>query len=379
MSRRIVFINQATGYLTIDVINEFAGDYNEIALITGSIRVQDIPLHEKVKVDFIVKYNRGNTIKKSISWVIGTLQIYFLLITKYRRYEKFYFTIPPASYLLALHFRSPFVLLVYDLYPEALKSFGIEKRNLIYRWWAKRNRRVFPRATRIFTLSDKMKSQILEYSDRDNVTVIPNWTAFAGLPRIGKGENRLISTFNLQDKFIVQYSGNIGQTHKVETLVEIAEMLSSSDKILFLIIGRGERLKTITSLIDEKNLKNCMVLPFRKDEDLFDALCAADLAVVTLDDKTPDVSVPSKTYNILAAGIPIMSIAAEQSEISRMVEAHQIGKNFDKNDIEGMCRFIVELNDNPDYRDSLAARSIIASQSFTRSNAKKYRDIYLEQ
>lgn len=365
--------------MTIDVINEFTSDYDEIVLITGSIRVQDIPLHEKVKVDFITKYNRGNIYKKSFSWLVGTLQIYFLLITRYRRYEKFYFTIPPTSYLLALHFRAPFVLLVYDLYPEALKSFGIGKDSVVYKWWVKMNRRVFTRATRIFTLSEKMKSQILEYSDRDNVTVIPNWTAFAGLPRVGKEENRLITTYNLLDKFIVQYSGNIGQTHKVETLIELAERLSSSNKILFLIIGRGERLKTITSLIDEKKLKNCMVLPFRKDEDLFDSLCAADLAVVTLDDKTPDVSVPSKTYNILAAGIPIMSIAASHSELSLMIEEHQIGRNFNKDDLDGMCRFIVELTDNQDYRDSLAARSLIAAQSFTRSNAKKYRDIYLQQ
>jgi hypothetical protein len=50
MSRRIVFINQATGYLTIDVINSFTGDFDEIALITGSIRVQDIPLDKKSRL-----------------------------------------------------------------------------------------------------------------------------------------------------------------------------------------------------------------------------------------------------------------------------------------------------------------------------------------
>jgi len=378
MSRKIVFINQATGYLTIDVINSFTADFDEIALITGSIRVQDIPLDKKIKVNLITRYNRGNAIKKSFSWLIGTIQIYFLLVTRYRKYDKFYFTIPPTAYLLAHRFRVPFVIYAYDLYPEALKSFGIDRNSLIYRWWAGRNRKVFTKAVRIFTLSEKMKSQILEYSDRDNVTVIPNWTAFTGMQRIRKSENRLIASYNLQDKFIVQYSGNIGQTHKVETLIFLAEKLRVYDKILFLIIGRGERLKTITSMIEEKKLMNCLVLPFRNDEDLFDSLCAADLAVVTLDDKTPDVSVPSKTYNILAAGLPIMSIAAEQSEISLMIEAHQIGKNFNKNDLSGMSNFILELSDSPERRDLFAARSMIASQSYTRSNAKIIRDVCLQ-
>lgn len=377
MSKKIVFINQATGYLTIDVINSFIADFDEIVLITGSIRVQDIPLDKKIKVNLIARYDRGNTIKKSFSWLIGTIQIYFLLVTRYRRYDKFYFTIPPTSYLLAHHFRAPFVIYAYDLYPDALKSFGIDNNNLIYRWWAGRNRKVFAKAVRIFTLSEKMKSQILGYSGKDNITVVPNWTAFAGLPQISKSENRLIASYNLQGKFIVQYSGNIGQTHKVETLIDLAEKLRSYDKILFLIIGRGERLKAITSMIEEKQLMNCMVLPFRKDEDLFDSLCAADLAVVTLDDKTPDISVPSKTYNIMAAGLPVMSIAEEQSEISRMVEAHQIGKNFNKSDLSGMSNFILNLSVSPELRDSFAARSLIASQSYTRSNAKIIRDVCL--
>lgn len=378
MSKKIVFINQATGYLTIDVINSFAADFDEITLITGSIRVQDIPLDKKIKVNLIARYNRGNTIKKSFSWLIGTIQIYFLLVARYRKYDKFYFTIPPTSYLLAHHFRAPYIIYAYDLYPEALKSFGIDRNNLIYRWWANRNRKVFTEAARIFTLSEKMKSQILKYSEKDNITVVPNWTAFAGLPRIRKSENRLIASYSLQDKFIVQYSGNIGQTHKVETLIDLAEKLRTYDKILFLIIGRGERLKTITSMIEEKKLMNCMVLPFRRDEDLFDSLCAADLAVVTLDDKTPDVSVPSKTYNIMAAGLPVMSIAEDQSEISMIVEAHQIGRNFNKNDLSGMSNFILELSGSPERRDSFAAMSLIASQSYTRSNAEKIRDVCLQ-
>lgn len=379
MTRRIVFINQATGYLTIDIINEFAKEFDQVALITGSIRVQDISLNEKVKVSFISKYNRGTTFQKSFSWLLGTLQIYLLLLTRYRKFEKFYFTIPPTSYLTASQFRSSFAVLVYDLYPEALLSLGLTGNNLVYKWWAKRNRKVFNRACRIYTLSEKMKSQILAYTQGGKVYVIPNWSAFTGLPRVEKAANKLISRYNLQGKFIIQYSGNIGQTHKVEILVELAEMLNYSDSILFLIIGRGERMKTINSLIEEKKLTNCLMLPFRNDDELFDSLCAADLAVITLDDKTPDISVPSKTYNILAAGLPIMSIAADNSEISNMIEMHQNGKNFNKSDLDGMCKFVTELQTNPVYRNSLANKSLTAAENYTRLNAKKYCDIYLHQ
>jgi glycosyltransferase involved in cell wall biosynthesis len=379
MSRKIVFINQATGYLTIDIINEFAKEFDEVALITGSIRVQDTYLENKVKVSYIIKYNRGNTIKKSLSWLIGTIQIYVLLVVRYRKFEQFYFTIPPTAYLQALYFKSPFSILVYDLYPEALLSFGFSKNSKLYKWWGKRNRKLFTSAYKVFTISEKMRSKIFEYSETRDISVIPNWSAFSGFKRVKKENNKLIAQHNLQGKLIVQYSGNIGVTHKVEVLIEVAELLRSSDEIVFLIIGRGERMNKISNIIQEKGLKNCLILPFRKDEELFDSLCAADLAVITLDDKTPDISVPSKTYNIMAAGVPIMAIAAENSEIANVIDKHQNGKSFDKSNLDGMCRFITEFINDPEYKNCLSKRSLRAAQYYTRSNAKKICDVYLNK
>jgi hypothetical protein len=123
--------------------------------------------------------------------------------------------------------------------------------------------------------------------------------------------------------------------------------------------------------------KDCIILPFRKDDELYDSLCAADLAVVTLDDKTPDISVPSKTYNIMAAGLPIMAIAAENSEITNLINMHQNGKTFDKSDLDGMCAFINELKRNPDYKKYLSDNSLKAVQKYTISNAKEYCETYL--
>jgi hypothetical protein len=379
MSWKIVFINQATGYLTIDIINEFAKEFDKVALITGSIRVQDKYLNNKVKVSYIIKYNRGNAIKKLLSWLLGTIQIFILLVVRYRKFEKFYFTIPPTAYLQALHFKSPFSILVYDFYPEALLSFGFSKNSSLYKWWGKRNQRIFTSAYKVFTISEKMRSKILEYSDKRDIYVIPNWSAFSGFKRVEKGNNKLIAQYNLQGKFIVQYSGNIGATHNVEVLIEVAELLRSSDEIVFLIIGRGERMKKISNMIQEKSLKNCLVLPFRKDDKLFDSLCAADLAVVTLDDKTPDISVPSKTYNIMAAGVPIMAIALENSEISNLINMHENGKTFNKSDLNGMCRFINTLKDNPDYKKYLSDKSLKAAQKYTRLNAKEYCKTYFKE
>ena len=72
--RKIVFINQATGYLTIDIVHAFvnSGHFTDVALIAGSIRVQDIPLDKRVFWSKISLYDRGNPRRirgKEPNWV----------------------------------------------------------------------------------------------------------------------------------------------------------------------------------------------------------------------------------------------------------------------------------------------------------------------
>jgi hypothetical protein len=204
MPRKIVFINQATGYLTIDVINEYAKEFDEVALITGSIRVQDTPLNHKVKVSRITRYNRGSTFRKALSWMKGTIQIFFLLKFRYRDFEKFFYTIPPTAYLLALNYKSVFSIMIFDLYPEALKANGFTERSVLYKWWSRKNRQIFPIAHRVFTLSENMKSRVLEYSPDTDVRIIPNWSAFSELTPVDKNKNIIIQREGLKGKFIIQ-------------------------------------------------------------------------------------------------------------------------------------------------------------------------------
>ena len=217
--KNIIFINQASGYLTIDIINAFAQYCEKVVLIAGSIRVQDIALNENVKCERITKYNRGNPAKKFFSWLIGTIQILFLLLFKYRQYEIFYFTIPPFAYLLSLILPNKFSILVFDVYPDVLKIYGISRKSLIYRLWEKWNVKLFFKAHRIFTIGEKMAELIMQYTERERITIIPLWTGLTDAKPVCKEENKWLRELGLTDKFIVEYSGNIGYTHNVEVVV----------------------------------------------------------------------------------------------------------------------------------------------------------------
>lgn len=374
---KIVFVNQATGYLTIDIINAFAAHFGEVALIAGSIRVQDVPLDPKVKWSKIVPYDRGNAWGKLISWFFGTVQIFFLLLFKYRNYEIFYMTIPPLAYLGSLLLPNKFAVLAWDVYPDALKTHDVKEANFIYKLWAHGNREVFKKARRIFTVSEGMADLLAMYMPKKKVKIIPLWTGLTRIRPVQKQENSWLKKLGLEAEFIVQYSGNMGSTHNVEILVELAQQLQGEKGIHFLIIGRGEKVDNVRTLIRKRALTNCTLLPFQPDEALNDSLSAADLGVVLLDEKTAHVSLPSKIYNLQALAVPILGISPLNSELDKHLKNYGNGRCFQQSDREGMIRFILEMKDYPGERLKLAENSKKAAQFYTMNNARKYYQAYV--
>ncbi len=372
MKDKIVFINQSTGYLMIDIVNAFASQCKETALIAGSIKENERSLNPSTKVDKIVEYNRTSIFKRLLTWVWGTIQIYFKLLFKYRGWYVVYVTNPPLSYLLSLCLKNPFSVIVYDIYPDALTNIGIKKTNFLYRKWIKWNNKLFDKADKIFTLSDGMKKQLSSYTDNNKIESIPNWSASTKLHPINKEENIFIKIHNLTDKFIVLYSGNIGITHNVEYIIEVAKKLKNDNDIQFLIIGEGGKKKILENNVTKYGLNNCRFLTWQSVEMMPYSLASADIAVITLNDDTASLSVPSKTYNLLAVGAPLLCIAPKTSELNNLVSEYNNGRCFDKEAIKEMTEYILEVNNNPTLKKGLSNNSLKASKQFTYKNAEQY-------
>ncbi len=376
VSKKIVFINQATGYITIDIVNSFARNRYEVSLIAGSIRVQDIDLDASIKWSKIVKYNRGNPIAKFISWIIGTLQIFFLLILKYRKHEVFYITIPPFAYLLSLLLARKSSILVFDVYPDVLKIYGIKSRRLIFKIWSRLNQKAFNRAHRIYTIGNGLANLLEQYVKKEKIIIVPLWTGLTRAVYIPKCNNPWRKALNLQNKFLLIYSGNIGVTHNVEVLIELANLIRNEERFHFIIIGRGERVNKIESMVEEYKLPNCTLLPFQSDESLIHSLAAADIGVVTLDERVADVSLPSKIYNLQALGIPILGISPMSSELSIHLKKYKNGFCFSQDQLTEMIQCITILDSNEDLYHTMVKNSLNAASNFTSRNAEIFHTLY---
>lgn len=367
--RKIVFINQAVNFLTVDIVNSFTEKFDDVSLITGNIHTQGTALNPMVKIDKLIKYNEKSFVTKTYSWSIATIQLFFKLLFNYRRHEVFFVSIPPMSYLLMLFFRNRFSILIWDVYPDTLNIYGIGERNPLFKFWSWANKKIFKKAYCIFTIGYTMADLLSKYIDKGQIKIIRLWTTFENFKLVEKADNFFVKEHQLQDKFVVQYSGNIGLIHNVEVMVEIARLLRDNDKILFVIIGKGDKVNKIKNSIREYQLHNCLVLPFQSDDVFPYSLSAADMGVVILNNKTSKGSIPNKAYNLMTAGKPVLYIASKDSELHIYAEKYANGKCFESNELENIAAFIHQLSQNRELQNQYKTNSLKASLDFTRKNA----------
>ena len=370
--QKVILINQSTGYLMIDIANAYAEVYDEVVLLAGSIKVAERPLDKKIKVKHITAYNRNSSFKRLFTWGWASLQIFNRLLFKYRKYEVVYVTNPPMAYLSSLLLKNPFSIIVYDTYPDALKNVGIGKGNFIYKWWSKKNKKLFAKAKKIVTLSDGMADCLANYVEREKITVIPNWASKSNFKPLAKAENHFVKEHDIENKFTVLYSGNMGFTHNVETIIEVAKQLADDERIHFMLIGDGKKKPDLMEKAKQYGLNNCTFLDWQPVDVLPYSLACADLGVITLNDETALVSVPSKTYNLLAVGAPLLCIVPEASELSCLVNKYKNGACFQPNQVLEMANYVEELAINKEKKDAMVRNSLEASKNYTFANAKLY-------
>jgi glycosyltransferase involved in cell wall biosynthesis len=378
IDRKIVVVNQASNYLTIGFCNAFVAQFKNVSLVTGSVHVQGETLDDAIEVTKINKWVERPASKKFLSYIGACLRIYWLLWTKYRRYEVFFVSIPPMGYLLNIILPHRFSMVIWDVYPDVFKITGMKETHPLYRIWSACNRQSFKKAYRLFTISDKMADLVEAYVSRSKIIIQPIWSIFQENEKLSKIENKFIAEHQLEDKFIVQYSGNIGLTHKVEVMVHLAELLKDNPKILFQIIGRGPRVPALQRMVEEKKLPNCTFLPFQSDEMFPFSLSATDLGIVILDELTSKGSVPSKSYNLMSYGIPSLYIAGEDSELHTYASKYGYAKCFTERELEKAKDFIIDLSTNKQKWQEMSANALQTSTLFRRDNADKFVAQYLK-
>ena len=283
--------------------------------------------------------------------------------------------LPIFGWLFSKLLNTPYIILIYDIYPEILVNLKLLKKdNLIIKIWRFFNKLSFDRAREIIVLSSSMKEIIRSnYSiNSKKINIIPCWADPKLINPIPREKNDFLIENNLNDYFIVLYSGNQGRCHDLITLINAATILKENKKILFLFVGNGFQNEFIKRECSNNLLSNCRFLPFQEKEKLPYLLSSASIGVVSLNKEIIGLIAPSKLYGHLASGTPIAAISGEKSFLKEIIEKNDCGKWFNNGDYQGLAKWIVEMQENQEKLNDLGKASFnLFLQEFTINRIKK--------
>jgi glycosyltransferase involved in cell wall biosynthesis len=278
-------------------------------------------------------------------------------------------TNPPAlPFLIVLLCRLksvPCVLLIHDVYPDAALAAGVLKPG---GWLARLadwlNTLLYRSANVIVVLGRDMQERIQARlgEHRGRVVVICNWAELDSIHPLPRDETSLLQEQKLEGKFIVEYAGNMARVNDIESLVSCAELLRRRQDIHFLFLGAGAKREWLEQQVAERALSNVTVLQSRPRSDQADFLNACDVGVVALSNGMYGVSVPSRTYNILAAGRPLLAIVEPRSEIARMIEEDGTGWVVPPSNPDALAELVQGLADDRKAVQAAARRARIAAE-----------------
>ncbi|MCX6136211.1 MAG: glycosyltransferase family 4 protein [Ignavibacteriales bacterium] len=262
-----------------------------------------------------------------------------------------------------------FIFLVHDVYPDiAVRLQYLKQGGVIHTIWNSVNKLILKRASSIIVLSSTMKKQIerkynfsMHARDaRPPIDVIHNWADGEYIKPMPKDTNVFLQSVGLESKFVVQYSGNHGLFHKLETIVLSAGKCNDRD-IVFLFIGDGGKKQTLMQMTRERKLDNVVFLPYQKYDVLPQSVTAASVAIVTLEENIEGLAMPSKLYSILASGTPVIALCDADSSVADIIRAAHCGYVISQGDVDGLLRVILSLKSD---RAMLATFAANARQYF---------------
>ena len=269
---------------------------------------------------------------------------------------------------------------VQDLFPEVAECLGMLRRDGATGGVLRRARNIALRHAAANVAIGTRMARRLEAVGSGEVRTIGNWTNDDAVRPVPAAQNRLRREWDLEGRFIVGYSGNLGRAHECETLLGAAERLRGQSDIVFLFIGGGHLIEAPKAAFAARKLASLRVRPYQPQAGLANVLSLPDVHWVSLRPELEGLIVPSKFYGICAAGRPVIMVGDRDGEIGSIVRDAGCGMAVARGDDAGFASAILRLRNDCALRDAMGRRARrVLDDRFSRSRALRlWQDLIAE-
>ena len=277
--------------------------------------------------------------------------------------------VPPVLYLpfsrRILRKGVPIVGIVHDL-----QSIFLEKSSsLPMRALAALIRRMEGAALRncdsLIFLSQSMASRAIEQYGLDGTNCFVH-LPFVSRPSIGGNGQELVEIFTPNCRACV-YAGALGEKQNSERLVEcFVALVKAESGIVCHCFSRGPMFNHL-----RRKYENIFGIKFHDlvdERDLPELLARSDIQVVPQLFGTSEAALPSKLPNLIAAGVPVLAICDEVSEVGRIVlkaRAGSVVHSWDPDAISAAALNLLNATKGQSREERKATASAFVAQHFS--------------
>lgn len=239
-----------------------------------------------------------------------------------------------SGLIIAKMKRKPFVFEVRDIWPQSAVELGVIRNKYVIYAMEKLECMLYSKASMIVVAVKGMKHIIHKKNvDINKIHFIPNGIDAERFSQPTKGILRRQE--HLKDKFLIGYIGTIGMAHGLSIIPKAAEKLKDTNAH-FVIIGDGADRANIDSIIKSNKLNNVTLLDKMPREQIPGILKELNAGFVHLKDfPLMQNAVPSKIYEIMAAGKPVL--AGISGIGSSFIKENNIGFVFTQEDPQSLA------------------------------------------
>lgn len=255
------------------------------------------------------------------------------------------------AWLVTIVKRSRFVFHVQDLQPDAAVGLGMVRRGWLVRALYAIERFAYARAARVSGITEGMIAAFLSKGvPRARTWLLPNWLRPAtGAIAVRPERTAARRRFGVEEATLLAvYAGNLGQKQNLPVLIEAAGWLraratSNAPGVKLIIAGEGAARAELAAALQARPGVEVELRGLLSDDDYAMLLAAADVGLITQASGTGRYFLPSKLLSVLAAGLPVVAVADEDSELARAVRAGGCGAVVPADDAVGLAVLLQQL------------------------------------
>lgn len=347
----------STGYVMTKIAEKLSEE-NEINVICGPSNYEsDVftstrSISNKINIHrvSVPSLDKNKLLLRVIKMLLFTTKVGWKVIRNIRREDKVILVTNPPSLLLFVSFlkkllRFEYIIIVHDVFPENMVPAGIIKSNsFFYGILLRVFNSAYNVADKLIAVGEDMKSLVLNKVQKDMVIeVIQNWADSEEIYPLIDFDKNAYYNLNFSNKIIIQFAGNIGRVQGLDTFLEILDKVNNPNVVL-IIIGEGAMKDTLMKISKTEKLENIYFLKAKPRNDQINFLNACDIGLITLSKGMYGLGVPSKVYNVLAAGKPVLFVGDKDAEISLYIKNNNSGWAFTWEDKGEIVDFLNSLN-----------------------------------